>query len=77
MKIKYRHIANTNEQGEVVEKVHDTEKSFRNCVSVHRVRSGEMDQEQWDKFTLEKFEHDLKRGIVLSYEVIKEVPDNG
>ena len=77
MKIKYRHIANTDENGHVEEKIHDTEKSFRNCVSSHRVRSGEMDQEKWDKFTLEKFEYDLKRGIVLSYEVIEEVTENG
>lgn len=72
MKIRYRHIANENEMGEVEEKVHDTEKSFRNCVSSHRVRSGEMDQEKWDKFTLEKFEEDLQKGIVLSYSVIEE-----
>ena len=72
MKIKYRYIANTNEQGEVVEKVHDTEKSFRNCVSVHRVRRGEMDQEKWDQFTLDKFKEEHRRVIVLSYEVIKE-----
>lgn len=72
MKIRYRHIANENEIGEVEEKVHDTEKSFRNCVSSHRVRSGEMDQEKWDKFTLEKFEEDLQKGIVLSYSVIEE-----
>ena len=77
MKVKYRHIANTNENGEVDEKIHDTEKSFRNCVSPHRVRSDEMDQEKWDKFTLEKFEHDLQRGIVLSYEVIEEVNKSG
>lgn len=77
MKIKYRHIANTDENGYVEEKIHDTEKSFRNCVSSHRVRSGEMDQEKWDKFTLEKFEYDRKRGIVLSYKVIEEVDGNG
>lgn len=71
MKVKYRHIANVNENGEVVEKIHDTEKSFHNCVSPHRVRSGEMDQEKWDKFTLEKFEQDFQKGIVLSYEVLK------
>lgn len=72
MKIAYRHIANTNEMGEVEEKIHDTEKSFRNCVSPHRIRSGEMDQEKWDKFTLDKFEYDFKRGIVLSYAVVEE-----
>ena len=72
MKIKYRHIANTNEMGDVEEKIHDTEKAFRNCVRPHRVRSGEMDQEKWDKFTLEKFEADFQRGTVLSYSVIKE-----
>lgn len=72
MKIRYRHIANANEMGEVEEKIHDTEKAFRNCVSPHRIRSGEMDQEKWDKFTLEKFEYDLQRGIVLSYSVIEE-----
>ena len=72
MKIKYLHIANVNEMGDVEEKIHDTEKSFRNCVSSHRVRSGEMDQKKWDEFTLEKFEYDLQRGVVLSYEVLDE-----
>ena len=74
MKIRYRHIANTNADGEVEEKIHDTEKSFRNCVSSHRVRSGEMDQEKWDQFTLEKFKTEFERGIVLSYEVLNETP---
>lgn len=72
MKIKYRHIANTNEMGDVEEKIHDTEKSFRNCVSSHRVRSGEMDQKKWDEFTLKKFEEDLQKGIILAYSVIEE-----
>lgn len=72
MKIKYRHIANVDEEGAIEEKIHDTEKSFHNCVSSHRVRSGEMDQEKWDKFTLAKFEEDLRKGIVLSYSVIEE-----
>lgn len=71
MLIKYRHIANTNEMGEIVEKIHDTEKSFRNCVSPFDVRSGEMTQEKWDQFTLEEFERDLQSGIVLSYDVMK------
>lgn len=72
MKIRYKHIANANELGDVEEKIHDTEKSFRNCVSSHRVRSGEMDQQKWDEFTLKKFEEDFKKGIVLSYSVIEE-----
>ncbi len=72
MKIRYLHIANDG-----IEKIHDTEKSFRNCVGMDRIRSGEMDQEKWDRFTLQKFEKDLHRGIVLSYSVIEEVTASG
>lgn len=72
MKIRYLHTANTNEIGEVEEKIHDTEKAFRNCVSPLDIRSGERTQAEWDEFTLKKFEEDLKKGIVLSYSVIEE-----
>ena len=67
MKIKYKHVSDPN-----VEKVHDTEKSLEGCYGVLRLGGGIPSIDEWDQFTLDKFEEDKQRGIILSYEVVKE-----
>lgn len=67
MKIKYLHVANDG-----VEKIHDTEISFRNSGRIGLIEPSDMDQAKWDEFTLKCFERDLKKGIVLSYSVLEE-----
>ena len=66
MKIEYRHCSNPD-----VTKVHDTRMSLIGCRGFLNFMGAEHTQESWDKFTLEKFERDLKRGVVLSYSIIE------
>ena len=61
MKIKYVHVSDPT-----TEKIHDTEKAFKNSPRVFNT------QEEFDVHTLQLFERDKERGIVLSYEVLKE-----
>jgi hypothetical protein len=61
MKIKYIHVSDPT-----IEKIHDTEKSFKSTPRVFRT------QGEFDAFTLQLFERDKENGIVLSYEVIDE-----
>ena len=61
MKIKYIHVSDPT-----IEKIHDTEKTFKNIPRVFRT------QGEFDAFELQLFERDKESGIVLSYEVFKE-----
>ena len=59
MKIKYIHVSD-----QATEKIHDTEKAFKNLPRVFRT------QGEFDAFTLQLFERDKQSGIVLSYEIM-------
>lgn len=59
MKIKYIHVSDPT-----TEKIHDTEKAFKNTPRVFET------QGEFDAFTLQLFERDKEHGIVLSYEVV-------
>lgn len=61
MKIKYIHVSDPT-----IEKIHDTEKTFKNTPRVFR------SQGEFDAFELQLFKRDKESGIVLSYEVLKE-----
>lgn len=61
MKIKYIHISDPT-----IEKIHDTEKAFKNTPRVFRT------QGEFDAFELQLFERDKESGIILSYEILKE-----
>lgn len=68
MKIRYVHA---REPGRV--KVYDTERSLMGCSGFIHAMSGNLSlQEEYDKRELEKFEEDLKKGIILSYEIMEE-----
>ncbi len=67
MKIKYVHASAPEE-----EKVHDTVKSLRGGLGVIHVFGDEKSQKDWDAEELARFERDLQKGLVLSYEVIEE-----
>lgn len=61
MKIKYIHYSEPE-----AEKVYDTERAFKNSPSVFKT------QEEFDTFELKHFAEDKVRGIIISYEIIKE-----
>ena len=61
MEIKYVHVSNPT-----IEKIHDTERAFKNTPHVFRT------QGEFDAFELQLFERDKESGIVLSYEILKE-----
>lgn len=64
MKIRYSHIDDAD-----LIKIHDTVKTFNNPKNGPRVFNT---QEEFDAFELRNFERDLKRGIILSYEIIED-----
>lgn len=61
MKIKYIHVSDPT-----TEKIHDTERAFKNSPRVFRT------QGEFDVHTLQLFERDKESRIVLSYEILKE-----
>ena len=67
MKVKYMHIADPG-----VEKIHDTVKSLQGCIGLIHACGSDRTQEEWNQEELQRFERDLQKGIILSYEVIKE-----
>lgn len=68
MKVKYFHVEDPE-----VEKIHDTVRSLKGGLGIIKLVFGDKKtQEEWDKEELQRFERDLKKGLILSYEVIKE-----
>lgn len=68
MKIKYLHISDPK-----TEKVHDTVVSLSIAPFII---SNPPSQEEYDKQILANFERDLKKGTILSYEVLEEGSNN-
>ena len=61
MKIKYIHFSEPE-----TEKIYDTVKAFKRLPRVHKT------QLAFDAFELRKFAEDKKKGIIISYEIVKE-----
>lgn len=59
MKIKYTHTSEPN-----MEKIHDTELVKKNNPFIH------FSIEELDKITLEQFQKDKEKGMILSFEVL-------
>lgn len=69
MKIKYIHWSDPD-----TEKIIDTVESLKNCASLIRTLGPHhiTTQEEWDKKTIALMERDMKKGFVLSYEILEE-----
>ena len=68
MKIKYVHFSEPEK-----EKVFDTQNSYRDHLNFVRLFfPGENPKtpKEWDAFELSKLERDLKRGHILSYQIV-------
>lgn len=61
MKIRYTHIANSFE-----EKIHDTVQAYHNNPRVFDT------QEEFDQHTLQLFERDKQKGIIMWYKIMEE-----
>lgn len=63
MKIKYIHFATPE-----TEKIYDTKKAFNNPANPRVFKT----QLAFDSFELKKFAEDKKKGIIISYVIVKE-----
>jgi len=66
VKIEYVHSA---DPGAV--KIYDTEKSLKGCAGLLNMMGLAPTQEEWDKQELSAFERDMKRGLVLQYNIVE------
>lgn len=67
MKVLYVHASEPKR-----EKIHDTVKSLQSCRGfIELVFGDKKTQEEWDKEELARFERDFRRGLVLSYSVMR------
>lgn len=62
MLVKYRHVSDPD-----ITKIFDTVEALKKHPSLTDVRPT---QDEYDKFTMKKFEKDFQNGIILEYEKI-------
>lgn len=65
MLIRYIHAASPKQ-----EKIHNTQKAFRNSSWFFRGINANITQEEYDAQELAHMEQDKQRGVILSYEII-------
>lgn len=65
MLIRYIHASNPKQ-----EKIHNTQKAYRNSSWVFTATNCKISQEEYDKNELANFERDMRKGVVLSYTVL-------
>lgn len=65
MLIRYIHAADPKK-----EKVHNTQKAYRNSSWIFTATNSQISQEEYDQTELSNFKRDKKKGLILSYTVL-------